>query len=765
MSRCSWSIDNLVKYVAPNCVFFQIRVRKPEGVLVEKRTKAVCLGGHIYMCNNHSVLYDSFELEITYQNKKDGVSTNMVTLVTPIQIKRYPERDLCFINISSVPPKKNIIDCFVNASFRGKFDGIYFGREIDGSIYNNRTFATKYVENKQVSDDSLSQDIFCDMWSLITDTQTRKGDCGSLHIVQSAFGPVIIGIHVLGYMKNNVACSLAINREFLIKEFPSLISPGAPTLRVGEYSQEIIDLDVKSPMRFIESGTAQVFGSVAGFRKRMRSHVTKTYMSDLAVEHGYQRVTGPPMMNSWVPWRLAALDMTRPVTHIDLTLLNQCKESFITDLLSGLTKEDLSELIVYDNLTAVNGKPGLAYVDKLNRSTSAGFPFRKSKKYFLEHIDPIDEMQHPVMPTAEIMEEMDKIITCYESGNTYSPVFTASLKDEPTALKKCALGKTRVFCGAPMPWSIVVRKYLLSTIRLIQKNRFLFESGPGTIAQSLEWDQLYVHLTQFGEDRMVAGDYGKFDKRMPASVILAAFDIIKNLLIAAGWNDRDLMVINGIAEDTAFPMIDFHGDLIRCYGTNPSGHPLTVIINGLANSLYVRYCYTKNHPKQQCSDFKENVALMTYGDDMIMGVNPKCHWINHTIMQQTLADIDIEFTMADKETKSVPFIHISEATFLRRCWRYEPELKAHVCPIEHASIDKMMTMCVASKTVSRQFQAIEVMNTALREYFWYGKEEFTYRRRLLTSFVEELELEVYMERNFPTWEQLVNEFHANSKLR
>jgi hypothetical protein len=192
---------------------------------------------------------------------------------------------------------------------------------------------------------------------------------------------------------------------------------------------------------------------------------------------------------------------------------------------------------------------------------------------------------------------------------------------------------------------------------------------------------------------------------------------------------------------------------------------LTVIINGLANSLYVRYCYTKNHPKQQCSDFKENVALMTYGDDMIMGVNPNCHWINHTIMQQTLADIDIEFTMADKETKSVPFIHISEATFLRRCWRYEPELKAHVCPIEHASIDKMMTMCVASKTVSRQFQAIEVMNTALREYFWYGKEEFTYRRRLLTSFVEELELEVYMERNFPTWEQLVNEFHANSKLR
>jgi len=360
---------------------------------------------------------------------------------------------------------------------------------------------------------------------------------------------------------------------------------------------------------------------------------------------------------------------------------------------------------------------------------------------------------------------MDKVINCYENGVTYCPVFTASLKDEPTSLKKIADGKTRVFCGAPMPWSIVVRMYLLPVIRLIQKNRFIFESGPGTIAQSREWDEIYHYITQFGEDRIVAGDYGKFDKRMPASVILAAFEIITNILKVAGWSQKDLQVVYGIAEDTAFPTIDFHGDLIRCYGTNPSGHPLTVIINGLANSLYVRYCYASSHPQKTCEDFKENISLMTYGDDMIMGVNKQCTWLNHTIMQSILANIDIEFTMADKEAKSVPFIHIDEASFLRRKWRFESELNCMVCPIEHDSIDKMLTMCVASKSISPQLHALAVLDTACREYFWYGKDIFLAKRALFYGWIDELSLFPYMDKDLPTWDQLVGEFNQNSKLR
>jgi len=165
------------------------------------------------------------------------------------------------------------------------------------------------------------------------------------------------------------------------------------------------------------------------------------------------------------------------------------------------------------------------------------------------------------------------------------------------------------------------------------------------------------------------------------------------------------------------------------------------------------------------NSFKDNVALMTYGDDMIMGVNRNCYWLDHTKMQAVLADIDIEFTMAEKTAASVPFINISQATFLRRSWRFEPQLGVRVCPIEHASIDKMLTMCVESKTICKELHALAVLDTATREYFWYGKEIFECKRKLFYQWINELELELYMDRELPTWDSLISEFKNNSNLR
>nr|WPR18017.1 MAG: structural polyprotein [Chemarfal virus 32] len=763
LSRSGWSLDQAISHISTNCVAYTVRARLGE-IIKEKYGRALCIGGHTYLFNNHCVPFDVFELEIIFQYKKDGVTQNFTTLVTPIQLQRFPQQDLLLIQLPSIPPKKDIRNMFAKSTYEGRFDGTYLSRSHDGSLKTNIFKAPRLVHGYSYEDADRDVSILTNVWEGKVSTPTVDGDCGSILLVSTAMGPQILGIHALGGLSSS-SIAFSVTSEFISNISTSIFSNSSPTLQVGGYKKELVDLNLKSTVRYIEEGTAIVYGSLAGFRQWPKSRVCKTLTSDIAVRDGYTRNTGPPVMNSYVPWRRALLDMTRPVTHIDLTLLDHCVKQFSNDIITQLTQDDLDELIVYDLNTAINGRPGLAYVDKMPRNTSAGFPFTKSKKYFLEAIEPFGDYQHPVKVTPEIEKEMDHIITQYESNYVYCPVFVGSLKDEPTSFKKIQDGKTRVFCGAPLPWSLVVRMYLLSTIRVIQKNRFLFEAGPGTIAQSKEWDDIYNHITQFGTDRIVAGDYGKFDKRMPASVILAAFDIIKNILVHAGWDEKDLRVVSGIAEDTAFPTISFDGDLIRCYGTNPSGHPLTVIINGLANSLYVRYCYATNHPLRTCSDFKENIALMTYGDDMIMGVNQECSWIDHTKMQKVLADIDIEFTMAEKTATSIPFINISEATFLRRSWRFEPELGLMVCPIEHASIEKMLTMCVRSKTISLELQALEVLDTACREYFWYGKAIFTLKRALFLGWIEELDLFPYMERDLPAWEQLIGEFQNNSKLR
>jgi len=418
---------------------------------------------------------------------------------------------------------------------------------------------------------------------------------------------------------------------------------------------------------------------------------------------------------------------------------------------------------VYDDDTAVNGATGVAYVDKINRGTSAGNPWKKSKKYFMKAACPRGTLLDPVDVDEEIMDRVRVCEAKYKAGERYMPVFCAHLKDEGTKFAKIKAKKTRVFTGAPFCWTIVVRKYLLSVVRVVQNNRFLFESAPGTVAQSLEWQQIRTYLTKHGDDRLIAGDYGSFDKSMPPCVILAAFDIVSSICRAAGYSDDALAVVSGIAADTAFPLVDFNGDLIEFFGSNPSGHPLTVIINGLANALYMRYCYAILSPAGECSNFKRDVSLMTYGDDNAMGVSKDASFFNHTAIQGVLARVGIKYTMADKESASVPYINIADVSFLKRIWRFDKEVGAYLCPLEETSIEKMLTVCVKSKTITMEEQAIAVIETAVREYFFYGRARFELESQKLREVMMENHLEIYVqESTFPSWDQLRLDFWANS---
>jgi hypothetical protein len=761
-SRRSWTQDDLVKHVSRNCVAFKARVRVDDNVMREKRGKAVCIGGNFYMANNHCLPWDGCELEIISQNSKDGVTSNTTCLITPDQLTRYPDLDLVFIQIHALPPKRDIREMFAKQSFEGRFDGEYVMRGLDGALTRNRLKAPAYQRDFKFEENEVS--IKSPVWRSKSERLTENGDCGALFCATSTMGPVLLGIHVLG--STNSSCyAISVSQEFLLNLPFRIYGATSPTLQVGDYKQVLVDLNKKATVRYINSGTATVFGSFAGFRGKMKSRVRPTLMHGQAKRDGYVANTGPPVMNSWVPWRLALLDLVNPVTHIDQTTLNHCADMYLNEILMGLTEEDIKEIQVYNVTTAVNGCPGLAYVDKMPRNTSAGFPFRKSKKFFLTAMEPFGEYTNPVEVTPEIVGEMQSIINKYEKCELYHPIFTASLKDEPVSFKKMKEGKTRVFCGAPLPWSLVGRMYFLSLIRVIQQNRILFEAGPGTVAQSVEWGFIYDHIAEFGTDRIVAGDYKSFDKSMPPGVILAAFGVLRGLMVKAEWPEEHIRVAEGIAYDTAYPMVDYHGDLIQFHGSNPSGHILTVIINCLANSIYCRYCFAKASDDGSCATFRQNVHLYTYGDDLIMGVNRECTWFSHTVMQRELQLVGIGFTMADKEAESVPFVHMRDATFLRRAWRFDPDVGNYVCPLEHNSINKMLTMCVESKTVGPELHALAVMETALREYFCYGRKEFETRREMFLSWVDELDLHAYVEREFPTWDSLLDDFARNSLHR
>jgi hypothetical protein len=364
----------------------------------------------------------------------------------------------------------------------------------------------------------------------------------------------------------------------------------------------------------------------------------------------------------------------------------------------------------------------------------------------------------------EIKERVDEILKKYSEGVLVHPIFTGCLKDEARSFEKIEACKTRMFAGAPMDWTVVVRMMLMSFVQLAQSKPYLFELFIGTDCGSFEWENLYNYLTAHGENNIIAGDFGNFDQSMVAMLLDGVAEVILAVCATGRYTDKELQKIECIFYDLKQPYVLVMGDLLQLFGFNPSGQPLTAVVNSLANSLYMRYCYYLLNPEEECTSFKENVNLATYGDDNIMGVSKRTPWFNHSAIAEVLSTIDVKYTMAEKTAESRPYIHISEATFLKRSWRYDPDVKAIVAPLEKTSIDKSLLLCVRSKSITLEEQTVEIVKSAVCEYFHYGRKVFESKRQELQDAIEAMELQDYVkDSTFPTWEQLLRGFWERSK--
>jgi hypothetical protein len=177
----------------------------------------------------------------------------------------------------------------------------------------------------------------------------------------------------------------------------------------------------------------------------------------------------------------------------------------------------------------------------------------------------------------------------------------------------------------------------------------------------------------------------------------------------------------------------------------------------------MRYVYHILNPRGTgATDFRSNVRLITYGDDNTL--SSKVDWFNHTTISECLKkELGIVYTMADKEADSIPFISLNEASFLKRSWRYDSDIGHYMAKLDHQSIVKMLTIWNESKSISHDEQALATIESAYREYFYYGKHIFEEKRILLLKAITDNNLHYLLKkRELPTWEELVEQYWLNS---
>lgn len=748
--------------LANNCVMLEVR---GIGSNSKRIMRGVFIGGQQCLTNAHAFRkdIDVYEVTVIKQAVSLGVNGNFTFTIKRRDVA-FNSTDLCLFDVTSMPPSKDITK-YWDTSNHAPTSALELVRMNDGTVTMNSIFGISTIDAMPVEELGINVNILYGHSTLLTE----DGMCGSICVGLSPRGPIICGLHILGrdHSVGILRVSLddinSLRKQQCIAKRPIVQGCGSPMLSCSTRKHVVGQLHHKSMFRYITKGHLNIYGSFLGFRSAPKSKVTTTPLSSIALKHyGTELNYGKPAMSGWAPWRNNVLEMVEPKAIYDRATLRECQRGFTEEIISSLPDGWEGELIQLSDVAAVNGLPGVKYIDKISTATSMGAPWGETKKKHL--VEAISERYpHGVDFKPEVWERVRAIEAKYDAGERAYPVFTGHLKDEATPLKKVAIKKTRLFSGSCIDWSLVVRKDLLTFIRLVQKNKTVFEAAPGLVTQSTEWGDLHTYLTTFGSDRIVAGDYGKFDKRMLADFILAAFDIIVELYRRAGHSEQFCTRLMCIGMDIAFPLSNVNGDLVEFFGTNPSGHPLTVILNSLVNSLYMRYCFLTLNPERSVSNFKQFVKLITYGDDNTMGVSPLTPWFNHTAIQAVLASIGVEYTMADKNSASVPFINIADCAFLKRRWVWDEEVQAYLAPLEEESIIKSLTVWVPSDTLDCYAQMVFVISSANNEYFFYGRKKFEEKHAF---FKELLAQEPYChyvtESTLPSFDSLLERFNRSS---
>lgn len=657
----------------------------------------------------------------------------------------------------------------LNKPFLGKAEGYVCGRNPNGEYVEFHVKAFKTGEVHYIHE-TLSARYRYIGYLAYSHRPTFTGLCGAPYMIKTCNGVFIAGIHVA--MKNRLRdhevqiCPVRaseLNHKY--ETFVPMSYNGLDLNTVYHTTQDLAITQTthpKCPLRELKpQSSLKFYGEINLPRPKLKTHVTNTifyepvlkYFDMLDVEFFSPKDVSARKCITMTVDKMCQKSSFLPIN------VNAMKKSLLKRFIRVIDDQKIEVIPTLAPLSvAINGKDGVPYWNRLPVKTSGGFAHKGSKlKYFEEGSPTLDhDLNYHLID--DIMKEIDSAHERIAKGERISAIWDITFKDEPISAEKIKKNKCRLFNSASLFFSILERQAFMWTFPLFcGKNRHLFCCAIGANATGRDWTVLRNHIVKFGSSRIIAGDYSSFDKRMEATLVAAAFDILIGMAEHVGFSSVDIHFMKAIATEVIYPITNVSGNIVEFYGTNPSGHSLTTIINSIVNCLYMMLgCNVISQEDKLNIDFdyffEKHFSLLTYGDDNIASSN--VDEFNHTRLSQVLAQRSVEYTMPDKKSKSEKFIELIEASFLKRTFvvREDKYVRA---PLDEQSIIKMLTVCTLSRSISKEDQCAQIIDSACREYFQYGRKTFNKRRKFLTKLLDDYQLWGYLNYvELPTYDEI-----------
>nr|WAQ80625.1 MAG: hypothetical protein [Fish-associated picorna-like virus 2] len=699
------------------------------------KSNVVIMPFHIWYVGSSFKNRNYSSMSFRFLRSARGVGGSMFkSIITFDDIYRIPNSDLCVMHVPSGGSFRDLTLYLPLAKIEsGQIAGIY--RNIDGEVINiNGDFKAGITGHKECSFDG---------GEAMYDINTFSGLCMATFVAKG--NSQIIGFHLGGVADTElgIICMVTQNqiedgcqklvaqrRDILLCHNANDISPHV----CGVDMQFTDDVHFKSPINFLEEpSNYKVFGSVTGGSTFFSSVRTSKISSIVQEICGVPQMWGPPKTRPhWKPWRDTLVHVTSPSNGVPPSHLKYACDDLYNQLCHIFIKHK-NEIHKLTDIENLNGIPGKRFVDAIKSQTACGFPFVGAKSKYLEEAFGIEysRWQNPKRFTVDAPDFYQNVKDSkhiYLHGNRCNFIFKACLKDEATKLSS---EKVRIFQSAPLTFQLLIREYFLPLVRILSMYPLRSECAVGINSQGPEWDELQGHIKKYGSDRIIAGDYSKYDLRMPAQLVLAAFNVlIEWSKLVPSYSNEDRIIMRGIATDIAYSHTAFNGTLLEFHGSNPSGHNLTVYINSMVNSLLFRCSFLEAGFNVGVAEqvFCENVALMTYGDDAKGSVHKKCTYFDHLVLANYLNNYDIVFTMPNKIDVPVAFMNDGDSDFLKRKNIYSEALGKHFGALDEMSIFKSLHCFRKDSGDSEDNVMVGNIRAALGEWFFHGPEVFEEKR-------------------------------------
>lgn len=585
---------------------------------------------------------------------------------------------------------------------------------------------------------------------------TFEGLCGAVAIAATAT-PCITGFHLGGKSGKPISVFGSLSRSDLLTALGDLRRVEGVILSgsAGTFVQEQMGVKVltgatmhhKSPLNFIpkdHESQLQYYGSCIG-QTTSKTEVKKTLISDDVAEiTGVSNVWGPPKMNpEWFGWQKCIANISDPAVSFPADLVIKSIQDYKQPLIDKIREMDcwqkLQPLTEHETLCGVHGRK---FMDAIKLGTSIGLPLSGPKRDHVIELEPTEEFPINREYSPEIRKVIDDAHALYKKGERAYPVAKGCKKDEILPLydedgnpkEKC-----RIFYGNAIALTHLVRMYFLPIIYFIQMNPILTEQAVGINALGPEWDDLDAHMMSQGEDRIFAGDYSKYDQRMPSQMLFAAFRVLIDMAREMNYSEEDIRVMEAITGDVVFAFIAFNGDLVGLTeGCHISGNSLTVILNGIVGSLNLRVGYFSMYPK--CTNFRQHVSMQCYGDDNKGTVSKERLDFNIKNYSQFLAKYGQKYTMPDKTSELKEWC--DDADFLCRRTVYNPKIGKNIGALKNDSIFKRLHNYRRERgsPLSDEQACAENIDSALLEWFHHGEDVYNMRREQMSKICARAEL-------------------------